>query len=33
MERPTADFKINTMRMQKHKEKFEYGMDLLSESF
>jgi len=27
MQRPTADFKSNTMRMQKQKEKFEYGMD------
>ena len=27
MQRPTADFKSNTTRMQKRKEKFEYGMD------
>ena len=33
MQRPTADFKSNTTRMQKQEEKFEYGMDWLSESF
>ena len=27
MQKPTADFKSNTTRMQKQKEKFEYGMD------
>ena len=27
MQRSTADFKSNTTRMQKQKEKFEYGID------
>ena len=28
MQRPTADFKSNTTRMQKQEEKFEYGIVL-----
>jgi len=33
VEQKDADFKSNTTRIQKQKEKFEYGMDWLWESF